>query len=91
MGAVISKVNGLGPVEKEHLAAKLYDFTLAETLGVTDPAQGPSPRAEGPCLSTLCAETRRSQDHPVSTKEVSKTATPHWDNPNGLCIKDHRI
>ena len=60
MGAVISKVNGLGPVEKEHLAAKLYDFTLAETLGVTDPAQGPSPRAEGPCLSTLCAETRQS-------------------------------
>ena len=54
-----SKVNGLGLVEKKHLAAKLYVFTLAETLGVTNPAQGPFPQAEGPCLSTLCAETRR--------------------------------
>ena len=60
MGAVISRVNGLGLVEKEHLAAKLYVFTLEETLGVTDPAQGPFPQAEGPCLSTLCTETRRS-------------------------------
>ena len=69
MGAVISKVNGLGLVEKEHLAAKLYVFTLAETLGVTDPAQGPFLRQRDPAyrLSMQRQDGRKTTQSPPRT------------------------